>query len=506
MEAINIISAFESRFALQSLNNRTFYKLSNLKICEAKTLSLFYKELIHSGYDSFDIFDGYFIGYEIHQISKEFDLLRFSDNLVIDIELKSDLGKYTNEEKNKKILKQMKQNHYYLKFLDREILIYTYVENDGIYKYNNEKKIIEKSSIEDVILNLSFQKVNFNINPDDLFVPSNYLISPFNKTENFVNGEYFLNGAQDDIKKEIIKSINDDKFFCISANAGTGKTLLIYDIAKSLKEININSVIIHCGKLNNGHKTLVHDYNWCILSISNINNESVKTYINDDTKIIFIDESQLISNDKLELLIERAKQLKIVIVFSYDIKLYLKDGESKDIYSYLKQNYPKTELIKRGLTNKIRTNKSMYSFIKNMFNIGSCNNNLNYSDISIEYFSDFENTKKYIEYLEEYHGWTSITYTSSNHSQEKISHISKLGSKNAHDVIGQEFEKVVFVMDKNFNYGDSKRLQTPKAYYSVRGMLYQIVTRVINQLKIIVLDNPELYVKLMEIKSLEKND
>lgn len=44
----------------------------------------------------FDVFDGYYVGYSIKQISKEFDLLRLSKDLVIDIELKSDLGSDNN--------------------------------------------------------------------------------------------------------------------------------------------------------------------------------------------------------------------------------------------------------------------------------------------------------------------------------------------------------------------------------------------------------------------------
>ena len=73
--------------------------------------------------------------------------------------------------------------------------------------------------------------------------------------------------------------------------------------------------------------------------------------------------------------------------------------------------------------------------------------------------------------------------------------------RNAHDVIGQEFSKVAFVMNDNFKY-DGNRLAAKRGYYSAQGMLYQIVTRVIDELKIVVLDNPSLYLKLLEIKAL----
>lgn len=76
-------------------------------------------------------------------------------------------------------------------------------------------------------------------------------------------------------------------------------------------------------------------------------------------------------------------------------------------------------------------------------------------------------------------------------------------SKKAHDVIGQEFEKVVLVMDGCFKYNeDGKLMYRAENYYSLKGMLYQIVTRAVKELKIIVLNNPELFYKLLEIKYL----
>ena len=60
--------------------------------------------------------------------------------------------------------------------------------------------------------------------------------------------------------------------------------------------------------------------------------------------------------------------------------------------------------------------------------------------------------------------------------------------------------KVTLVMDNNFWYDNKNKLCVNGSYYSAEGMLYQIVTRAVDDLKIIVLDNPELYKKLIEIK------
>ena len=180
----------------------------------------------------FRILDGYYVGFSIPQIANEFDLLRFGTDHIVNIELKS---KLSEESKIDTIITQMHKQHYYLKFLEKPLKIYTYIEDDGIYCYdaeNNCVESIEPQHLVDVLVN---QNVDFDLDPDKLFKPSNYLVSPFNKVDRFMSGEYFLTTDQAKKKKEILDSIDNNEylFFCISADAGTGKTLLTYDIAKT---------------------------------------------------------------------------------------------------------------------------------------------------------------------------------------------------------------------------------------------------------------------------------
>ena len=53
----------------------------------------------------------------------------------------------------------------------------------------------------------------------------------------------------------------------ITGSAGTGKTLLTYDIAKDLKEDRKKYLIIHCGLLNSGHDKLNDEHDWEIIPI-----------------------------------------------------------------------------------------------------------------------------------------------------------------------------------------------------------------------------------------------
>jgi len=70
-------------------------------------------------------------------------------------------------------------------------------------------------------------------------------------------------------------------------------------------------------------------------------------------------------------------------------------------------------------------------------------------------------------------------------------------------LIRQEFKKVVFVLDSNFRYDEKGHLAANRfSHYSGQGMLYQIVTRAVDELKIIVLGNWDLFLRLLEIKKL----
>ena len=211
------------------------------------------------------------------------------------------------------------------------------------------------------------------------------------------------------------------------------------------------------------------------------------------------------------MIIAISSKYKIPIVFSYDPKQYLNKDENKDIYDYLNKNYNiksyGCEITKYRLTKKIRTNPKIASFISNLLKIGSETGSRSYENVSVEYFDSKNEMKSYIEYLTQKKKWEFITYTSVKRTDEKISDITELSDINAHDVIGQEFEKVAFVMDKNFRYDEHNNLTYSKnSFYDLSGMFYQIITRTVGKLKIIVYKDELLYYKLLSIKSLDNNN
>lgn len=496
MKAKNLISVLHGHETLYSIGTEESGQHCYLKKHEVETLRSFYDLIKDAGCSVAD-FDGYHVGYTIKQIGKEFDLLRLGKDYILNIELKQ-------EQTEEKILAQMQKNYYYLKILGKPINIFTYVKEGKAYKYKEQEDAIQEVEIGELAQCIKGQLLDQEIDPDMIFLPSQYLISPFNSTEKFLNNEYFLTDAQQKIEIRLEEMRNKEKggIFCLSANAGTGKTLLIYDYAKKCNLQGKRVTIIHCGKLNAGHEKLIRCSNLNILPIKKIGYFTTKDIV-EGADVLIVDEAQRIHKYQLDLILDEIMDKNIISIFSYDIKQFLHATERKDIYEIALDKYPDATIERGVLKNKIRTNKELASFVKNLFDIGSSNGYMNYGQVSVDYIDDLDELTQYLEYLEE-KDWTAITYTVSQYQKDTNDEIFKIVNKTAHDVIGQEFTKVAVVMNQSFGYNEQNKLVTKRNYYSSYGMLYQIVTRVVDELKIIVYKNPRLYLKLLEIKEMGK--
>lgn len=177
--------------------------------------------------------NGFYYSYTIDQIGKEFDLIKISKDFVLNIEVKSE---FTSIEK---IKNQLLLNIHYLKNINPVVKTYTFIANtNSFYKLNHELELVE-TDLNDLkcFMELAVQYINNDL--DKIITPSHYLVSPFNNIDKFMNGKYFLTLQQQQIKNEILKDIfecKQYKFYKILGDAGTGKTLLIYDIAKDLSK------------------------------------------------------------------------------------------------------------------------------------------------------------------------------------------------------------------------------------------------------------------------------
>lgn len=92
-------------------------------------------------------------------------------------------------------------------------------KNNELYilRENNELEVL---SINEFIKILNNNEKCIELDLNNIFKASNYLISPFNKTEQFMKDQYFLTSHQEEIMNEIISNIkNGNKFFLIQGDA-----------------------------------------------------------------------------------------------------------------------------------------------------------------------------------------------------------------------------------------------------------------------------------------------
>lgn len=494
MKAINLKTLIDSYESLSQSILSSYLSIYGIRIAEKGKndgIKAHEVDVIKSFVSQFDdkesrmsLLDNFYVGYKIPQIGKEFDLLRINKDSVVNVELKSK----ANEEK---ILTQLRRNEYYLKFLDKRIVLFTYVQNTNTLYQLNQTGYLETTTFD--ILSNELLKENHEIgNIDNLFNPSNYLVSPFNNTEKFIADEYFLTGQQEEIEAQIFKVLDSPKFevVALTGSAGTGKTLLTYDIAKKLRERGEEVLILHCGILNEGQKMLRDRYKWNICQAKDIKKDDLCKY-----RVIIVDESQRIYKRQFDLLVATAKEQNLKILFSYDEKQYLHNAEKSRAISDRVSDL--TQMV-FNLTDKIRTNKEIASFIASLFDCRRSLSNTGYPNIDIYYCSTAKDVIALSESLSD-KGWKVPRYTPGTRSIFNYQVYGMAGEDSAHSVIGQEFDKVVAVIDGTFKYDDSGQLIASNPYYSQRQMLYQILTRVRLKLSIIILNNEPMLERCLKI-------
>lgn len=438
MKSVNIHSIIEAH---QNLDKVLFRKLMNsygvnsgIKDYELNSIASFVDMLLEMRND-ISIVNNYYLGYSIPQIGKEFDLLRFGNNYIVNIEIKT-------QSSIEQILKQQRKNKYYLSFLNKEIHIYTYVsDTNTVYKFI-DKNQIKEVSLEELCDKLCSQKVVTYNNIDDLFNPSDYLVSPFNSPYKFMSEGYFLTIQQEQIYNEIQTKLADGttNFMALTGNAGTGKTLLTYHIAKECIQAGKKVLILHCAPLNSGHKILIEEYGWNIYMTRYAPTIS-------DFDLIIVDEAQRMFLDQFDKYISEVRVWGKKCIFSYDGNQYLRDNERRNnIQAKIEEELSCTPY---KLTNKIRTNKEIAYFIKQLFHLNKNTYSGGYPHIELTYCKDNFSAKALLQGLSK-ENWKIPNYTPGTRSFFPYEAYSSNDVESAHSVIGQEFDNIVIVIDGSF--------------------------------------------------------
>ena len=470
-------------------------KLSNrkdrirIKSHEKDSLIVLVDSLVSQKIDAGDL-KSFYYSFEIPQIGKEFDLLRINDDSILNIELKSrDVG-------SERIGRQLLQNMQYLSHLSRKMVFFTFIASTKkFYQLDTSGAVIEVTA-DTVIQHISAQTDCISCDINSFFRVSDFLVSPLNTPNKFINKEYFLTPQQQIINSDIMNTIQIASkrplYFGITGGPGTGKTLALYDLAHDCSKVS-NTCIIHCGILSDGHHQLDRE-------IPNLNVfPASRSMLIDFTEYeyVFVDESHRFYPNQFDALISAINQNKTICIFSYDKSQVLSRKEAARDMATKMTLLPNFKEYK--LTNKVRTNKEIASFIRRLLDINHTDIQPHYPSISVAYAND----KAEADFLiREYRsrGFVFINYTQSQYYTGPFDMYDS--DTDTHHVIGQEYNDVLMLIDDTFRYDEKGKLVAkyhPNPDYIYRQLLFQGLTRVREKLAIIVLNNLEVFKKMLII-------
>lgn len=439
-----------------------------------------------------ECYDNWFYSFSIPHIGKEFDMLKIGNNkIAVNIELKS------QEVPAEKIEYQLLQNRYYLSHIADNIYSFSLVAGaDGNCKLYVLDGELKETTFQDMLNKICEVQNPISDKLEDYFKPRDYLVSPLNTPGKFIQGTYFLSVQQNEIKGKIINGLSaDNRIWGIQGAAGTGKSLLLYDVAKTASS-EFRVCVIHSGIICEGHKTL----NRCLHNVSVIEAKAISEELISQYDIICVDEAQRLYKSSVDMILSAYETGTIRgAIFAYDFAQVLSRTE-------FARNNPKRLKEVAGfreekLSDRIRTNKELYSFIRNLLRLGDkARQHIEYKNVDILYANDVHEADRLVD-IYKGKGYIPITFTPSHYVSSSIDHYS--GYINSHEVIGQEFDYVLVVIDNNFRYdanGDLTAREHPNPEYLFPRLFYQNISRAREKLCIVVLNNQELFKKLLCIK------
>ena len=251
----------------------------------------------------------FFYSFQIPRLGKEFDLLQIKEDQILNIELKS--GAVSDEA----IRRQLLQNRYYLSVLGKPIRSYTYISSQKrLVRLTNHDHLAE-TDWEKLCEELQNESRDYEGNIEELFRAELYLISPLTEPSRFLKKEYFLTAQQREIERQILKKIRTERtgLFWFTGLPGTGKTLLLYDLAMKLS-VRQQVCMIHCGDAK-AQWNLLHERLQRIEYLSHSDMNPVSSNFS-QFHAIFVDEAHLLPPKTLAWLLKSCKDRPII--FSSD--------------------------------------------------------------------------------------------------------------------------------------------------------------------------------------------
>ena len=462
---------------------------------EAATLWTLTDKITEYIYDHRELFpddwphllDGFFFSFVIRHIGKEFDLLKISADggYVLNIELKSE------KVEEDKIRKQLEQNRYYLSHVAHTIYSFTYVmETDQFYTMN-DNGTLRMCGIEELIAVILDKSLEIFLKEEigKLFRTAEYLISPIADPEKFVKGKYFLTNQQFEFRKRILSYTEDpasengqNVVISISGTAGTGKTLLLLDLAVYYSGFG-DVLFIHSGPLRRGHIELSMQLPGVSIVSGTRACGKLEGYI-----CILADEADHLETEVLDRLLKEAGDGHIPVILAYDPHRLLHHGESETADEGTSQTVRLIETLsslKLAFTGNIRINRPVYSFLRSLLNRKDMAARPDYGCIDVLYTANDRELKLFEDYYRD-EGYVLISMSD--------------GAEKEDDIIAREYDRIIMVLDDTFYYDEAMHLRVRENEETSLRLIYEGLSRTKESLCLLISGNRELFMKILAIK------
>lgn len=271
-------------------------------------------------------------------------------------------------------------------------------------------------------------------------------------------------------------------YFWFTGLPGTGKTLLLYDIAMKLSRRQ-KVCMIHCGETGKKWQIL-HERLRRIdfLSDSQLENDSqLEGYSS-----FLIDEAHLLSKEKLKILLRAGKGYPII--FSSDnediISLEEMDRDATEIL----ENLPDIHIF--HLTNRIRTNAELSSFILNIMHIPDKKVPRYYPHIEVVCANDKREAENLLkDYLRQGYQYFPEKEKNSHNIQRETAEV-------------RDTERLVLILDASYYYDEKGYLRALDSVNNeksqVRNLFHQL-NQAKEKIALIVKNNETVYKNMLEL-------
>ena len=316
----------------------------------------------------------FFYSFQIPRLGKEFDLLQIKEDQIVNIELKS--GAVSEEAMRRQLL----QNRYYLSVLGKPIRSYTYISSQNrLVRLTNDH--LADTDWEQLCSELQNESEDYKGNAEALFQAELFLISPLTEPSRFLKKEYFLTAQQRDIERQILKKIRLERtgYYWFHGLPGTGKTLLLYDMAMKLS-VRQQVCLIHCGEAVDQWKVL-HER---LRRVKYLADSQITSDILSGASAVLVDEAHLLSQEKLEYLLQYCGNRPVIFSSDYENMLSPEELDRAAVHA-LEQI---SGIQSFRLTNRIRTNAEISSFIQNMMCLPERKKGRHFPHVTVMYAND----------------------------------------------------------------------------------------------------------------------